>query len=200
MAGLAIGSLVESGLELHWVARSQATEVGLIVLAVPFTLQLLACVFSYLARDGATGSSLGILATSWAGLGLIHLISRPGAVSGAVGLMLLASAGVVLLSAVAVGTAKFLPALVFAIASLRFAIAGIYQLSAAGGWNNAGGIVGLVVTALAAYSALAFDLEGMSREPILPTLRRGPGKAAVTGGAAAQIANVVHEPGVRKTG
>jgi hypothetical protein len=51
MSGLGIASLVESGLQLHWIARDQVTDVGLILVAVPFVLQLVACVFSYMARD-----------------------------------------------------------------------------------------------------------------------------------------------------
>jgi uncharacterized protein len=199
IAGLGIASLVESGLELHWVSRSQGTDVGLILIAVPFALQLLACVFSYLARDGAAGSCMGILATTWLGLGLIHVVSRPGAVSGALGLMLLASAGLLFVSAISVATAKLLPAVVFTIAALRFVLAGIYQLSAVAGWQDAGGITGLVVTAFAAYSALAFELEGVNRRPILPTFRLGPGRAAIADGPAAQVEHVEHEAGVRQT-
>jgi hypothetical protein len=35
MSGLAIASLVQSGFDLRWIAVTQATEVGLILLAVP---------------------------------------------------------------------------------------------------------------------------------------------------------------------
>ena len=38
-SALAIASLVQSGLDLHWVAKSQSLEVGLILLAVPFVMQ-----------------------------------------------------------------------------------------------------------------------------------------------------------------
>ena len=59
VSGLAIATLVNSGLELHWVGSSQTLEVGVILATVPFALQLIACVFSYLARDGAAGAALG---------------------------------------------------------------------------------------------------------------------------------------------
>jgi len=162
-------------------------------------LQLIACVFSYLARDGAAGAAVGALATTWLAIGLVRLVSLPGEVSGALGLLLLASAGVLSLSALAVAIAKPLPALVFALAALRFALAGIYELSAAGSWQDAAGIVGLVVCGIAAYSLLAFELEGQQRTAMLPTFRRRRGAAALQAGAGAQLDGVVHEPGVRQT-
>ncbi len=73
MSGLAVASFVQSGLDLGWMSKSQGGAVALILISVPFVLQLLACVFAYLARDGATGATLGLLATNWLSLGLVHL-------------------------------------------------------------------------------------------------------------------------------
>lgn len=199
MAGLAIGSLVQSGFDLRWIAPTQAHDVGLILLAVPFVLQLIACVYSYLARDGAAGACTGALATTWAAIGLVHLVSVPGSRSGALGLLLLAAAGTVALSAVAVSFGKPLPALVFLAAATRFALAGIYQLGAGSFWRDAAGICGLVVIGLAAYCLLAFELEGQQRTPVLPTFRRGRGASAVGDGVPAQVDGVAHEAGVRQT-
>jgi uncharacterized protein len=199
MGGLAIASFVDSGLELHWIKQSQALQVGLILVAVPFTLQLLACVFSYLARDGAAGATLGVLATSWLALGLIHIASPKSQASGALGLLLLIAGACVAASAVSVAVAKPLPALVFLAAAIRFELSGIYQLSAASAWGHAAGILGLVVAGLAAYCLLAFELEGLNRAPVLPTLRRGRGAAAIEDGSQAQIDQVAHEAGVRQT-
>jgi succinate-acetate transporter protein len=199
MSGLTIASFVESGLQLHWIVSSQATEVGLILVAVPFTLQLIACVFAYLARDGAAGAAVGVLATTWLATGLVHLVSIPGQRSGALGLTLLASAGALALSAAAVATTKPLPATVFLAAAVRFVLAGIYELSATGLWQNASGVVGLVVTVIAGYCIVAFELESQSHAPILPTFRRGRGKSALHDGASAQLGGVAQEAGVRQT-
>jgi succinate-acetate transporter protein len=199
MSGLAIGSLVQSGFDLRWVPTSQSLEVGLILLAVPFVMQGLAAVFAYLARDGAAGAALGVLASSWLAIGLVHVASAPGHRSGALGLMLLASGGVLTLSGVAVGTAKPLPAAVFTMTGLRFALAGIYELGAAGTWRDVAGIVGLVVVAMAGYCVLAFELEGQQRRPVLPTFRRGRGRMALLGAADAAVDDVMHDPGVRQT-
>jgi succinate-acetate transporter protein len=199
MSGLAIGSLVQSGFDLRWIATSQAHQVGVILLTAPFVLQLVACVFSYLARDGAAGAAVGALATTWAAMGAVHLMSSPGSRSGALGLLLLATAGVLALSSVAVFTAKPLPGLVFLLAALRFGLAGIHQLGATVAWRDAAGIVGLVVLGLAAYCVLAFELEGQQRRPVLPTFRRRRGELAVRDGVAAQLDGIAHEAGVRQT-
>jgi uncharacterized protein len=198
MSGLAVASLLQSGLDLRWIAVSQSTQVGLIMLAVPFVLQLLACVFSFLARDGAGGAQLGVLATTWAGLGLVHIVSTPGSRSGALGLLLLASGGMLLLSGFAVTSGKPLPGLVFFVAALRFGLAGIYELGAGTPWRDAAGIAGLVVLGLASYSVLAFELEGQKRHPVLPTFRRGRGAVAMSDGIGAQLDGVAHEAGVRQ--
>jgi uncharacterized protein len=199
MSALAIASLVQSGFDLRWIAKSQSLQVGLILVAVPFVMQGLAAVFAYLARDGAAGSALGVLASGWLAIGLIHIVSVPGHRSGALGLMLLASAWMLTLSAVAVGTAKPLPACVFALTALRFALAGIYELGATGAWRNAAGIVGLVVVAMAGYCLLAFELEGQQRRPVLPTFRRGRGRLALLGSPDAAVDDVLHDAGVRQT-
>jgi succinate-acetate transporter protein len=199
MAGLAVASLVQSGFDLRWVTVSQATEVGLILLAVPFVLQLLASVFSYLARDGATGAAVGLLATTWGAIGLVHIVSVPGSRSGALGLLLLSAGGILACCSCAVMPAKPLPALVFLIAAVRFVLAGIYQLGGSNSWRDAAGVAGLVVLGLAAYCVLAFGLEGQRRKPVLPTFRRAPTAVAAGDGVAAQLGGVAHEAGVRQT-
>jgi uncharacterized protein len=199
MSGLGIASLVQGGFDLHWVAKGQQVEVGVILVAVPFVLQGLASVFSYLARDGAAGSAIGVLATSWLAIGLVQVSAPTGARSGALGLMLLASAGMLALSAGAVSAARPLPAGVFMVEAVRFALAGIYELGAAGAWRDAAGIASLVVVAGAAYCALAFELEGEQRRPVLPTLRRGRGRSALLGSADLAVDDVIHDAGVRQT-
>lgn len=199
MSGLAIASLLQSGLDLHWIAVTQTHQVGLILLAVAFVMQLLACLFAYLARDGAAGASLGLLATTWAGIGAVHLSSSPGSRSGAMGLLLLAAGGVLALSSTAVSGAKPLPGLVFLAAAVRFAFGGVYQLGASSPWQHIAGIIGLVVVGLACYCVLAFELEDQQRRPVLPTFRRRRGAAAVHGGLDAQLDGIAHEAGVRQT-
>jgi uncharacterized protein len=199
MSGWAVASLLQSGLDLRRIPDTQATDVGLILLAAPFVLQLLAAVFSHLARDGAGGAALGVLATTWAAMGLVHISSLPGSRSGALGLLLLAAAAVLALSTIAVAAGKPLPGLVFAAAALRFTLAGVYELGAGGFWRDSAGVIGLVVLGLAGYCILAFELEGQRRKPVLPTFRRGRAALATSDGVVAQVDGVAHEAGVRQT-
>ncbi len=189
---------MQSGLDLGWIAKTQAVQVGLVLLAVPFVLQLVACVFSYLARDGAAGACVGVLSTSWLAIGLIHIVS-PGSTSGALGLLLLAAGGVLALSAFATSMAKLLAGAVFLTAALRFALAGIYELSANSTWQDVSGVVGLVVCGVAAYGVLAFELEGQQHRTVLPTFRRARGELSVSGSWDGQLDGIEHEAGVRQT-
>jgi succinate-acetate transporter protein len=198
MAGLAIASLVQSGYDLHWISRGQGMTVGLVLLAVPFFLQFLASVLSYLARDGSTGTALGVLSASWLAIALVHLATKGAHRSGALGLMLLAAGGILLLTAIVTGSDKPLPSAVFAVVGIRFLLAGAYELGAAQALQTAAGIGGLVVVALSGYCVVAFDLEGLKHRAVLPTFRRGRAHAALNGAAPAALDDVVHEPGVRQ--
>lgn len=199
MSGLAIASLVQSGLDLRWISVDQTHDVALVLIAVPFVLQLIACVFSYLARDGATGAAVGVLSVSWLAEGLVQLTSTPGSRSGGLGLMLLCTGTMLVLSAVALAAAKPLPASVFTAAGLRFLAAGVYELGAASAWQHAGGIIGLVVCGAAGYCVLAFELEGQHHRAVLPTFRRGRGRAAVQDDPRGRVDDVSDEAGVRQT-
>ncbi|HEX8977896.1 MAG TPA: hypothetical protein VF781_15430 [Solirubrobacteraceae bacterium] len=198
MSGLLIASLVQSGLDLGWVGKAETAKVGIILIAVPFVLQLLASVFSYLARDGATGAAVGVLATTWLALGVVHIVSRPGAVSAALGLLLLGAGAMLALSAAVIAGAKPLPAGVFLAAALRFLLAALYELSAVGFWQDVAGVLGLVITAVAAYCVLAFELEGLHHRPVLPTLRRSLGRPAPIGARVEHLGAYAQEPGVRE--
>ncbi len=200
MSGLAVASFVHSGLDLGWVPKSQTMDVGLILLAVPFVLQLVACVFSYLARDGATGSTVGLLATSWLSLGLVHIVSPGAGKDAALGLLLLIAAALLALSAAAVSLAKPLPAAVFATAALRFVLAGVYELSGVGFWQSASGLVGLLITAGAGYCVLAFELEDQRHHPVLPTFRRSPRDSGTNDGRSGDLDGLKQEAGIRQAG
>lgn len=195
MSGLAIASLVESGLDLKWVPSSQAVQAGLILIAVPFVLQLLATIFSYLARDGAAGAATGVLATSWLALGVLHATAGTGRPIAVLGLLLLAAGGVLALSSISVGVGKPLLGAVFMLAAARFGLTGVRELSGVRFWQDIAGIVGLVVCAGAAYCVLAFELEGQQLRTVLPTLRRGRAELAMSG----QMDGVAREAGVRQT-
>lgn len=200
LSGLAIASLVLSGLDLHWIPVTQGHPVGLILVTAPFVLQLVACVFAYLARDGATGAAMGVLSVTWLADGLVHLTSVPGSRSGGLGLMLLCAGAVVCLSAIATCTVKPLPGSIFVLAGARFLVTGVYELAGVATWQDAGGIIGLVVCGLAGYAVLAFELEDQEHRAVLPTFRRGRGRLAVQADPPrARVGEISDEAGVRET-
>lgn len=190
LAGLVGGSLVASGVELGWLSPSDRPHAALVFLAFSFPLQLVASVLAFTARDGAVGTALGLLSGTWLATALVWLTSAPGEGSGALGLLLVAACGLLIGVAAAVATDKVAIALVLAVEGARFALAGVYDLGGSESWQDAAGVVGLLVVVLAAYSLLAAVLEDATRRTVLPLGRRRSAGAAVgaeSGG----------EPGVR---
>jgi succinate-acetate transporter protein len=183
LSGLVAASLVASGLELGWVSAGERPLVAIVFLAFAFPLQGLASILAFLARDGAVGTAMGVLAGTWLATGLTYLATPPGSTSDTLGLLLLAAGGLLAAAAAAAASGKLVPAAVFATEALRFALIALYELSGAEVWQNLGGVVGLVVVALAGYAMLAAVLEGAHGRTVLPLGRRG--------------GRVEREPGVR---
>jgi hypothetical protein len=75
---LAAGTLVVSGLQLGWLAPAEGTNVALILIGFVVPLQLIACVFGYLARDVAAGTGMGLIMGTWLSIALVTLTSDPG--------------------------------------------------------------------------------------------------------------------------
>jgi uncharacterized protein len=193
---LAGGTLVLSGLQLGWVEAQESHQVGLIVIAFVVPLQFLAAVLGFLSRDVIAGTGMGILSGTWLSIGLITLTGPPGSTSDALGLLLLL-AGAAMLVPGAAASGKLVAASVLATAALRFAVTGVYQLTADHVWKTTAGIVGLVLCALGLYTALAMALEDSRKRTILPLLRRGAGAAAIDEHLARQVGDLEHEAGVR---
>lgn len=195
---LAGGTLVLAGLQLGWVATSQSQAVALILLAFVLPLQLVASVFGFLARDVVAGTGMGILAGTWAAIGLVTLNGEPGATSGALGLLLLLSAAALVVPAAVAATAKLVVAVLLTTTALRFATTGIYQLTGSPTWKDVCAIVGLILCAIALYTALAMALEDARGRTVLPLGRRGAGRESLAGSAVEQLTGVEHEAGVRR--
>jgi len=195
--GLAAATFVLSGLQLGWIAKSQGTDVAVVLLAFAFGAQLLAGIVSFLARDVILATAMTVLALTWLVTGLIMHSTPPGATSDALGLFLVFSASAVALCGVTALLGKVVPAVVLLVAALRIAITGVYHLTSNNAWKTTAGVVGLVLFALAMYTALSAMLEGAAGKPILPLGRRGRGETAVDGSLLEQVQRVAHEPGVR---
>jgi succinate-acetate transporter protein len=72
----------------------------------------------------------------------------------------------------AAASSKLIPALVLGTAGLRFLLTGIYQLSGDEAWEDAAGVVGLLLAALAIYAGWAAELEDVFERTVLPLGRR----------------------------
>src|SRR5215211_4803271 len=90
--GLAAATFVLSGLQLSWIPVTDGRNVAYVLIGFAFVAQIVASVFSFLARDGAAGTAMGVLALSWLVVGLVLLTARPGSTSDAVGMFLLFTA------------------------------------------------------------------------------------------------------------
>ncbi len=196
--GLAAATLLVSGLQLEWLAPEDGRAVALVLIAFVFPVQLLASIFGFLGRDVVAGTGMGVLAGTWLAVALVTLDSAPGSTSDALGLFLLLAALAMLVPASAATTGKLIPAAVLTTTSLRFALTGIYQLTAGEGWADVAGVVGLVLCALAVYAALAMALEDARRSTTLPLARRGRGREALSGRLERQLDRLEAEAGIRE--
>lgn len=198
LLGLAGGTTVLAGLQLGWFPLRESVVAGLILLAFAVPLQLLASVYGFLTRDSVVGSAMGVLAGTWFATGLTLLSSLPGSTSGAIGLLLVTAAVCLLVPLLSAAGNKPVASVVLLIAAARFAATGVYELSAVPGWKTVAGILGVVLGGAAVCAALAFESESGPGRKLLPTLRTGPGRWQMTEPADYEVADVHHEPGVRK--
>jgi succinate-acetate transporter protein len=172
MLALAVGSLVLTGVQLGWIPTAQSSTIALCLLGFVVPLQFVGFVFALLSRDEGVASSLAVLTGTWLASALSLLATPPGATSDALGLLLVAAAGALLVPVAVAAPTKPLISATILLAAIRFVVTGCYEFGGGSSWKTAAGIAGLVVTAFAWYSAAAFALEAGRRRRVLPTLRR----------------------------
>lgn len=198
LLALAGASLVSSGLELGMIPMRERPLAGLVILVFTCPLQLLAAVFGFLGRDAVAGTGFGLQAGTWLAVGTVFFTAAPGSTSGALGLLLLCAGVGALVPAAGAALGKLAVTAVFAVTALRFLMTGVYELSGLQAFNEAAGVVGLVLVGLAVYAALAFELEDAGRRTLLPILRRGAGRRSLEAPIGAEVDRVEHEAGVRE--
>ncbi|MGH8982161.1 MAG: hypothetical protein ACRDWE_14280 [Acidimicrobiales bacterium] len=196
--GLFVASISMAGLELGWVPESQGdmVAIGILVLTVP--VQLIACVYGFLARDLVAGTGMGVLAGTWALIALATLLSPPGGRSAGMALFIVMGGVALAVPAFAAGQSKLLAASVNLLTAVRWWVTAVYEFGAPHVWRSAAAGVGIALAALALYAALAFELEDQRRRTVLPTFRRRSGVVAMTGDLAAQVGRAHNEAGVRR--
>lgn len=164
-------SLLISAEQLRWVPVSQSHLLAIAVLVFSVPAQFLGCVMGFARNDPVAATGLGVLSGTWATSGVVLLTSPPGHVSAALGVLQLIAAVALLVPVSGAATTKAMASVVLFAAAVRFGIDGGYQLVGSPGWRYASGVAGIVVAALAAYGALAFELEGALGRAVLPVLR-----------------------------
>lgn len=183
---LVLATTVFSAVQLGWVPPTEGRVAGLTAVFATAPLQLLAAVMGFLARDPVAATGMGVLTGTWAVVGVTTLTSPPGAVSDGLGIFLVAAGICMLVPAVSAGS-KLVPGAVMALAGVRFAVTGAYQLTGSAAWKSTAGWVGLALAVLALYAALALELEGSHRRTVLPLGRRGQASPGDDPGVRAQL-------------
>lgn len=197
LVGLLVASAVLSCFNLGWIPLDEQRQVGIVLLAFAFPLQGIATVLLFLARDAPSGAGIGVLAATWLSYGSLLVLTRPGTTDATAAVLLFASAAALAPAAITSLLSETIPGLVMTLAAVRFVLTGLHEKLPAGGWERAAGWEGLVVAALALYTALACDLESSAGHDRLPLGRHGRGAHTMAQTVADQGVKLQREPGVR---
>jgi succinate-acetate transporter protein len=144
----------------------------------------------------ATG--FGLLAGSWAAVGLLLDHGEPGTTSPVVGILAIAVGSAMLVPAATAWGSKPVATVLMSVAAARFAVTAVYELGGADPWKQVAGIIGIVLVATALYGSLALALEDAHHHAILPVSRRGTSRYAMSGDLGHQLDSLPTEVGVRQ--
>jgi succinate-acetate transporter protein len=194
---LALATTVFSAVQLGWVKPDQGRIAAITALAATVPLQLLASVMGFLTRDPVAATGMGVLSGTWAVAGFTTYSLAPGTTSSGLGVLLVVAGIAMLVPAAAAVGSKVMPALVMTVAATRFATTGVYEMTGSADWEAVAGWVGILLAAVAFYTALALELEGAQESTVLPVGRRGPGRSAMDGEGPLEPADLAEEAGVR---
>ena len=124
----AIGMLLLGCSAIGWIPASEQKDVGMLLIAFVFPLELIATIVAFLARDTLGATTLGLFATSWLSLGWADRSSPPGSTSITLGIVTFArvNVGWVPLLFGAIGVALLFSASVLLIFESRIALASAY--------------------------------------------------------------------------
>jgi uncharacterized protein len=192
-----IGMLLLACSALGWIPVDEQRQVGLLLIAFVFPLELLATVIAFLARDTLGATTLGLFTTSWLALGWSFMSSPPGATSVTLGVYLFGFATAALLLALMSTLGKPFFSVLLGLAVARMVLSGAYEVGGSRELLRLSGGFGLALAALAMYGAAALGLEDAFQRERLPLFRRGNADQAFAG-YEAQLDRLEAEPGVRQ--
>jgi succinate-acetate transporter protein len=197
-AAFGIGSLVFALQQLGVFAVQEMPTVNLLLTVFLAPLQLLSAIYAFWARETLAATGLSLLAVTWPATLLVSQGVPPGTTSPVLGAFYLALGGFLLVLAAPGLVGKPLIGTLIVVAAARFLVGGLYELVGSTGLERAAGVLGLFITAIGAYGALALGLEDVRHATVLPVGRRGEAKVAFEGDLATQLEPLEHEAGVRR--
>jgi succinate-acetate transporter protein len=192
-----VGMLLLGTQAVGWIPVVEQPQVGRLLVAFVFPLELVATLLAFLARDTLGATTLGLFTTSWLALGWSDLSSPPGKTSVTLAIYLFGFAAVVLVLALMSTLGKPFFSLLLGVACARMVVAGYVQIGGSQTWAHVDGWVAIALTALALYGGAALGLEDAHRRELLPLFRRGGADEAFQG-FEAQLERLESEPGVRQ--
>jgi uncharacterized protein len=197
-AAFGIGSLLFALLQLSVLKTSDGPSINLLLTVFLAPLQLVAAIAAFSTRETLAATGLSLLALSWPAVFLVSLKLPPGGTSPVLGCFYLALGGFLLLLTAPGLVGKPLIGALIVIAGGRFIVSGLYELLGQVGLERASGVLGLAITAVGAYGALALGLEDVKHRTVLPVGRRGEARTALEGSLGLQEQTLEHEAGVRR--
>jgi len=159
-----IGMLLLACAGIGWIPVDEQKDLGMILIAFVFPLELLATVMVFLARDTLGATTLGLFATSWLALGWSDYASPPGQTSVTLGIYLFGFATTVLLLALMATQGKPFFSVLLVAAAARMVLTGVYEVGGSQRWYEIAGGLGLAISALALYGGTALGLEDVRQQ------------------------------------
>jgi uncharacterized protein len=193
----AIGMLLLGCSAIGWIPVSEQKDVGMLLIAFVFPLELIATIVAFLARDTLGATTLGLFATSWLALGWADRSSPPGSTSITLGIYLFGFATAAFLLALLSTRGKPFFSALLTVAVARMVLAGVYEIGGSQEWLHIAGGLALALAALAMYGGTALGLEDTLQRELLPLFRRGGAQEAFQR-YDAQLERLEAEPGVRQ--
>jgi len=193
----AIGMLLLGCSAIGWIPVSEQKDVGMLLIAFVFPLELIATIVAFLARDTLGATTLGLFTTSWLALGWADHSSPPGSTSITFGIYLFGFATAAFLLALLSTRGKPFFSVLLTVAVARMVLSGIYEIGGSHEWLAISGGFAIGLAALAMYGGTALGLEDALQRELLPLFRRGGAQEAFQG-YDAQLERLEAEPGVRQ--
>ncbi|HTU75127.1 MAG TPA: acetate uptake transporter [Trebonia sp.] len=193
---VAIDSVLVSCLQWGIIPASHDRSVAMVVFPA-FIMQVIAGIFALVARDSIAATLMLSFATTWLVDTLIFWANPPGGHE-TIGIFFIVFSAFLALIFISALEKRAL-ALVVGTAVPRFLVSGLAEVTASKPLAQAAAVLGLLLTAVALYTAFAFLWEDSRSQQLLPVGRLGPARAAVKGGLATELWGIERQPGVRRT-